>query len=157
MRRDEALKLRLDGFTYTQIGKTMGISRQRAQQLLSPPRAVRALVVERAQGKCEDCGIHVSRSGHVHHIEAQHGDVFDAVNNLQLLCPSCHRLAHGPGMLPSKETSEWAKRSIEKKIRVNEAQWEQARRAAASVRLHLSEWLRQAIAEKLANEGTEER
>ncbi len=91
--REDALKLRLDGQTYRQIGTALGVSRQRIQQILSPPTAVRNMVVERAGGLCQDCGVGVGYSGHVHHkygAEENYNDLF----NLQLLCLSCHRKAH---------------------------------------------------------------
>ena len=93
MNKLEMLKMRLDGETYQSIATSAGISRQRVQQLLSPPKAIRDVVVRKAEGKCQACGIKVGRSGHVHH----NGDAVDSYNeleNLQLLCVSCHRGAH---------------------------------------------------------------
>ncbi len=91
---EEALQLRLQGFTYQAIGTQLGISRQRIQQLLAPPPAIRTIVVNAASGTCAGCGLLVGRSGHVHHKGSTNGDSFNDLANLELLCISCHRLTH---------------------------------------------------------------
>ena len=93
MHKIEMLEMRLGGQTYGAIASKAGVSRQRVQQILSPPTAIRNLIVKQAKGKCQDCGIQVGRSGHVHHIGGGHENYND-IDNLQLLCPSCHRHAH---------------------------------------------------------------
>jgi len=90
--REEAIIGRLMGLSYEQIGESLGISRQRVQQLVSPPAAVRELIVKRAKGKCQKCGIFVGKSGHIHHIGAE--EDYNDIDNLQLLCLSCHWLEH---------------------------------------------------------------
>jgi len=92
-RKNEILRMRLDGMTYQQIGKTLGISRQRVQYLISPPPYIRKLVVDRANGRCEICGILVGRSGHIHHEGTTFEDYQDD-DNLKLLCVSCHKRVH---------------------------------------------------------------
>ena len=89
----QILQMRLDGMSYFAIGKELGISRQRVQQLISPPTYIKNLIVGKAQGKCQLCGIFVSLSGDVHHI-GNNGENYNDVDNLQLLCKSCHRIAH---------------------------------------------------------------
>ena len=79
--------------TYQQIGDDLGISRQRVQQLIAPPNHIRIRVVRTAQGKCEDCGVQVGHSGHVHHISNPEEDYND-IANLRLLCLSCHMRSH---------------------------------------------------------------
>jgi len=91
------LLLRLNGFTYNDIAHKAGVSRQRVQQILSPPKNIKDLVVNRANGKCEGCGIRVGHSGHIHHINNEDEDYNDT-DNLQLLCISCHRKAHNTGV-----------------------------------------------------------
>lgn len=95
-KRTHALALRLEGLTYQEIGASLGISRQRVQQLTSPPKEIRHLVVERAGGRCQICGLTVLQSGHVHHVRATAGyaENYNDLPNLQLLCRSCHRAAH---------------------------------------------------------------
>ena len=92
-----ALQLRFQGFTYERIGRALQISRQRAQQLLSPPAEVRFLVLKRADGNCESCGVFVGQAGHVHHRNSTESicDSYQDTGNLQLLCLGCHRMAHG--------------------------------------------------------------
>ena len=93
-RRQKLLKMRLDGMTYAAIGTAIGISRQRVQQLLSPPKAIRDYVVEKFQGRCSRCGIYVGSSGQVHHVDDLDFDSYNGFNNLELLCLSCHRQVH---------------------------------------------------------------
>lgn len=95
-RNARMLEMRLQGASYREIGEKFGVSRQRALQILSPPPEIRRMVVDRAGGQCEQCGIIVGRSGHVHHGHPTHrdGDWFNSPERLQLLCPYCHHLAH---------------------------------------------------------------
>ena len=92
-RQGELLKMRLDGLSYGQIAKVVGLSRQRVQQILQPPADVKKLVRERAKDKCEDCGIWLGESGHLHH---NGGGIenYGEPEKLQYLCPTCHRQAH---------------------------------------------------------------
>ena len=96
IRRDKALRMRLDGYTYGEIGVQLGISRQRAQQLISPSADIRDAVIHRANGRCQGCGLRVNKMGHVHH-KATTGmgcDAYHDVDNLELLCIGCHREKH---------------------------------------------------------------
>lgn len=94
--REPALRMRLEGQTFKAISEQLGISRQRVQQLLSPPRDVRDRIVIAAQGHCATCNLFVGSSGHVHHQQARGLDQEDYNDypNLVLLCSSCHRRAH---------------------------------------------------------------
>lgn len=92
-KRKDALKMRLSGMSYNAIGESLGISRQRIQQLLSPPKHIRDIVLNRAGGRCQNCGLIIGRSGHIHHQGSKEEDYND-VGNLQLLCITCHRKAH---------------------------------------------------------------
>jgi len=87
------MRLRLDGYTYKRIADDTGVSRQRIQQLLSPPKEVRNYVIRKYNGQCADCGIIVGRSGHVHHNDSDL-DTYNDIDNLVLLCISCHRQRH---------------------------------------------------------------
>ena len=89
----------LDGMTYGQIGKHYGVTRQRVQQLLSPPYYIRQQVEKRSNGRCEDCGIIVQSRGQLHH---RLGDLtelnsLDDLQGVRYLCASCHRRHHGKG------------------------------------------------------------
>jgi len=92
-RNKEIMELRFAGLSYREIGDKFGISKQRVQQMFSPPTSVRRYVVERANGKCEVCGIQRGNKGDVHHRDIQHED-FNDIANLQLLCRSCHMQSH---------------------------------------------------------------
>ena len=86
--------MRLDGRSYAEIGAELGISRQRVQQILSPPTAIRDMVRRAAKDRCQGCGVIVGKSGHVHHRDSTNGDTYSQLDNLQLLCRSCHWYAH---------------------------------------------------------------
>ncbi len=92
-KRRQALELRLAGLSYAQIGKQLGVSRQRIQAMIAPPKEIRNYIVKIASGLCTSCGIKVSNSGHVHHVDNL-DETYNDINNLTLLCPGCHRLAH---------------------------------------------------------------
>ena len=93
----DALLLRLEGFTYARIARRLKISRQRIQQLLSPPPEVQFRVSMKARGNCEKCGVFLGSRGHVHHKSAvgKTPEDYQDENNLQYLCISCHRRTHG--------------------------------------------------------------
>jgi len=94
-RRVQALQFHLRGLSYTEIGKELGVSRQRAQQLLRPPIAIYHSVRRKAQYKCENCGVRIN-SGHVHHRKCLGltPDDYNDFGNLQYLCAQCHGEAH---------------------------------------------------------------
>ena len=95
MDKKELLKMRLDGMSYRQIGDKMGLSRQRIQQLLSPPSSIRRYITKKANGRCELCGVLVGKAGHIHHRgDKSNGEDYDDIANLQLLCLSCHSREH---------------------------------------------------------------
>lgn len=94
MDRQQMLQRRFDGMTYTRIAEEAGISRQRVQQILRPPKAIRDLVVEQAQGRCASCGKFVGVGGDVHHLGAKDGDTYNEIANLRLVCVPCHMGQH---------------------------------------------------------------
>lgn len=109
MNKRDMLALRLEGETYEAIGLKAHISRQRVQQLLSPPKSVREKIIKRYVGRCAVCRIRTGRSGHVHHIGSKDGDEYNDLANLELLCLSCHRIKHmGKGLgKVEKEILAW--------------------------------------------------
>jgi hypothetical protein len=94
MTKQEMLLMRLEGKTYQEIALKANISRQRVQQLLSPPKQIRDIVIKKSEGLCSSCGIFVGKSGHVHHKGAELEENYQDIENLELLCCSCHRKAH---------------------------------------------------------------
>ena len=98
MDKSEMLLLKLDGQSYRAIAEQAGLSKQRVYQLLAPPKAIRIMVVSKYEGRCANCHIHVGKSGHVHHVGTANFDDYNEIDNLRLLCPSCHRLSHTGGV-----------------------------------------------------------
>ncbi len=94
MDKKEMLMLRLEGRTYKYIADKAGVTRQRIQQVISPPPAIRDYIVRKYNGYCMVCGIHVGLSGHVHHLGSNNGEDYNDIDNLELLCLSCHRTKH---------------------------------------------------------------
>jgi len=94
MNKNEMLVMRLDGNSYQEIAKEAGISRQRVQQVLAPPKAIRDEVIRRYNGRCANCGIRVGRGGHVHHQNNADIDSYNDLTNLELLCLGCHSQKH---------------------------------------------------------------
>jgi len=96
MEKAELFRRRREGQTYAKIAAAAGVSRQRIQQMLSPPPVIQNLIIGRQEGKCKDCGIDSWRGGHIHHIAIDHEDIEDYgdIDNLVLLCPGCHRRRH---------------------------------------------------------------
>jgi len=94
MDKEKMLAMRLDGCTYRQIGEEAGLSEQYIQQLLSPPKPIREYIIKKYNGRCANCGILITgKSAHVHHKD--HTDNhYNDIDNLELLCPSCHRGKH---------------------------------------------------------------
>jgi hypothetical protein len=92
-KRTLAFNLRLQGLTYAQIGRQLGISRQRVQQIVAPPPAIRKAVCTAANGCCRSCGIRVGEAGHIHHT-GDDGENYNDFEALVLLCLSCHLKAH---------------------------------------------------------------
>lgn len=94
-RRQHASELHRKGLTYAEIGQLLGVSRQRAQQLTRPEPSIERLVRKRADNRCEQCTVPLSK-GHIHHrgtvgIEAEN---FQDVTNLMYVCVSCHARLH---------------------------------------------------------------
>jgi DNA-binding CsgD family transcriptional regulator len=93
--KEQMRDMLLTGLTYREIGEKCGISRQRVEQLLSPPWKLAAFIRSRAAGKCEVCGV-ILRHGHLHHINNDNltPDQFNDLVNIKYLCLSCHRREH---------------------------------------------------------------
>lgn len=98
-RKQTAIDLKMKGLTYTQIGNQLGISRQRVQQMTSPPKAIREIVIKRAGGRCQKCQIKLGTHGNIHHEGGEDYDYND-IDNLQYLCTSCHISLHLKDQLP---------------------------------------------------------
>lgn len=91
--RERALRLHLTGMTFAEIGMLRGVSRQMVRKLLLPPIIMRKEVFDRADGKCQECGIKLNnRNAHYHSIPTGSWD--DFTQPLVLLCISCHKEIH---------------------------------------------------------------
>ena len=92
-RNKEMLRQRLEGYSYKSISRSFNLTRQRVQQILSPPRQIKEFIFGKYNNCCSECGLFVGRSGHIHHI-GNNGEDYQDIDNLKLLCISCHRKAH---------------------------------------------------------------
>jgi hypothetical protein len=84
-RADTARKMKQAGKTYAQIGAELGISRQRAQQLVRPSDRVLAEKKIIAGGRCQKCGKEAKK------LEGHHSDY--GSDDVIMLCTSCHKKA----------------------------------------------------------------
>lgn len=84
-RRDEARQLKASGKTYAEVGSIMGVSRQRAQQLVSPALLELRNLRQAAGEKCANCGATDCK------LDLHHDDYNGAPT--RLLCASCHKTA----------------------------------------------------------------
>ncbi len=109
-RYERALAMRLEGVTFREIGRRLGVTHQRAQQMLSPTPTVARKIKERAGNRCEECQEPAAGNvGHVHHRAAvgMTAESYNAEPNLTLLCNSCHRKAHANPL-----AAEWNRRRL---------------------------------------------
>lgn len=79
-------EMKASGKTYAQIGKQMGVSRQRIQQLIAFSREEREELMARAGKKCEDCGTPYGK------LDTHHTDYIK--NEGIVLCVPCHKKAN---------------------------------------------------------------
>lgn len=79
---ERARLLKVSGMTYAEIGTALGVTRQRAQQLL------RITIPEDYERKCQRCGTTAGR------LSAHHTDY--ATDAWELLCLKCHLADHKP-------------------------------------------------------------
>lgn len=85
-RRHAARILKQAGLTYAEIGEAMGITRQRAQQLVRPTETERTKFYLDHGGKCDHCGATDTK------LDADHSDYSSGPT--ELLCVKCHREKH---------------------------------------------------------------
>lgn len=93
----EAIKLRIEGKSYGEIGSIFKVSRQRAQQYTNPPDDIRLEIKKLSNGRCQLCKVR-TKFGQIHH-KLTTGctlETFNNIDNLMYLCVKCHRLIHGP-------------------------------------------------------------
>jgi hypothetical protein len=92
-KQELALRMRLDGQSFTTIARLLGCTRQNVSQMLSPSNCIRSMMVRRANGRCALCS---GSANQLHHIRTR-GIAPEAYNqpaNLMLLCKACHRHEH---------------------------------------------------------------
>ncbi len=84
--RAKARKMKLAGHSYAEIGKALGVSRQRAQQYVRIP------LHAPKGGTCDKCGSTV-KVLHYHHTDY-------AKDQFEVLCARCHGKIHHPFSVP---------------------------------------------------------
>ena len=94
MNNVELLEAKISGKTYAEIAKGTGVSRQRIQQILSPSPVIRRFIKRKYKNRCAKCGVLIENFGHIHHKKMV--EDFQNIDNLELLCISCHTKTHTP-------------------------------------------------------------
>ena len=91
------LEMRLTGLSYAEIGRQCGVSRQRVQQILAPPKELQQRLKVKYGDECCRCGVRLYGAGHVHHkaVADMTPDSYQDETNLLLVCVSCHTIMHG--------------------------------------------------------------
>jgi len=90
-RKSAMRALKLEGYSYAEVGRAYGVSGQRVQQILKPPQSSIRSVLERRV--CFGCGQPIDGSGQVHHAGTDL-DTYDDPESLRLFCVSCHVKYH---------------------------------------------------------------
>jgi len=90
----ELLEAKISGKSYAEIARDAGVSHQRIQQILSPSPVIRKYILKKYHNRCAKCGVLLLRLGHIHHKEMI--EDFQNIENLELLCNSCHTKTHNP-------------------------------------------------------------
>ena len=81
--------------TFTEIAEKYGVSKQRIQQLVSAPPAIRKFVHENSKKVCRECGAPVVlRDMQVHEQGAGLVDNYDNISMLICMCRDCHVTEH---------------------------------------------------------------
>lgn len=92
-RRHNMIARLVAGATYREVGSAFGISHQRVQQIVAPPREVRELLAARAAGRCERCD--QEKRLEAHHIRrGATVEGWDTKERFLSLCRSCHSKEH---------------------------------------------------------------
>ena len=77
------------GHSYADIAKKFNVSRQYIQACVRPPSQLREEIFLLYDYKCALCGKVVGVSGDIHH-KTYNYRILNNINNLQLLCRTCH-------------------------------------------------------------------
>jgi len=111
---EKLARLKRQGLTYAEIGELYHMSRQRVQQIVSPPPEIANEVRRRSNSKCENCKIEL-QDGDIHH---KSWDVAqpNALENLQYLCVACHMLLHYDPNLDREKSVRMSFDDVERKI-----------------------------------------
>jgi len=99
-RKELIIKMRENRRTFREIGETLGISRQRVQQIYSGGAGSRNgtfYKIREENKECVACGS--SENIEIHHINRNRHH--NNINNLMPLCRLCHRLLHSS--IPHKD------------------------------------------------------
>jgi len=77
------------------VGKTTkGKYRKTVNSILELSKRTITKLIKRMDLGCSNCGWNITTCD-IHHINGRKIDDCDNHNNLSLLCPNCHRMAHG--------------------------------------------------------------
>lgn len=138
--RNIARSMKQAGKTYAEIGVRLGVSRQRAQQLVSPT-SKRLREIRNALGnKCQACGRRRIK------LETHHSDY--SLEPDKLLCPSCHRMYHNYSIKEVAEMQPGNKLNKTKRLEipVTPALFQSVKDCATKLGVKHTEWARSALA-----------
>ena len=103
--------LRLEGYSYAAIARQLGCTRQRVQQILSPPAHIKRRIWKDANERCQVCDVWLGKHGHIHHMRtnAHSPETYQDATNLQYLCASCHASCHRNSHAPESLRTDYVK------------------------------------------------
>jgi len=101
-RREQARKLKREGLSYSQIGEKMGVTKQRAQQLVTIPKSELEKLRIAANGKCQKCGKPSNK------LDGHHEDYNS--DRLIMVCVSCHMHKGHTARLTGRLTTDYMRR-----------------------------------------------
>jgi hypothetical protein len=84
---EQIRKRKQAGETYSEIGRSLNVTRQAIQSKLKPDKDTYKKIIAESKGVCQKCGKSIKGKVEFHHINYES-------NEGLLLCTSCHRVEH---------------------------------------------------------------
>jgi len=84
--REQVIKLFRQGMSYAEVGRRVGLSRQRVMQIVKPPTSIYEHMKRKARGICANCEV-IAPSGRI----SGYREGTLEVSKYKYLCASCYR------------------------------------------------------------------